>query len=397
MENQLEHKAQSLVNDLPKLLTVALKESEKNVQKKSSKHGQKAIRAYCEACDKLLDKDLVDSIPDDLLTGILRNVTTHVPLFKEYPVLRKGILKNTILLWSSSSREEVRIVALLAIHALCSRYSSLLEAAIKEMYQTYARACKSLTAHTLGQAGLMINGLVEIFSLNPAKGVGKSQSLLRQMALRIQQLMKHPGKDTSKKVYSWQFISMLRFWCELLAAPTTKVGSPYVEKLLAPLGGIISCLLSLPPTPRYYPFCFHVVASSLRLIESRNCFIPVTGALLKIISHVVKQPLYKKSKQETEESSDVITFDFVALCKVAKSDAASKAFLEAALNESFNYIFRLGKVLPPMTLPEAFHSVMESLKKIIKTNDSRQDRNLKKKVEGYTAKLQHQIKNIKVE
>lgn len=385
-ETILEYPLNCLISDIPLYLVTSLAKAGK--ANKVGKGVQKIVHLYCRTCVKLLSNEIAITIPQDLLLGVLRAISTCVALFKEYPILRKSLLKLIISLWSSWNDEQVRIVSLLAIHALCSKYSSLLDTALKKMYQQYGQACKSLNARTsLTQASLLINGLVEIFTLNPTKSVDRALSSLRQLANSIQQVIKHPGKDTVKRIFSWKFISLVRFWCQLLSCDNIDSQSPYITKLLAPLGGIICCLLSLPISPRHYPYFFHLVAATLTVMKSRQCFFPLSAVLLRIIAQVSRQPLYKMESTRP-------TFDLITLCKVSKFEITSKTYLEAVLDEAFYYLFQLSTILSPIALPEATQTIITSLKRITQSGDRQMDRNVKQQITGHLSKFQQQAREI---
>ncbi|PJF18492.1 hypothetical protein PSACC_01700 [Paramicrosporidium saccamoebae] len=370
----------ALVGPIPVSLLRALELSTKDVEK--TKRIQRVVKLFCEKTAQILADP--SSVPEDILVSLLRVLGTSSALLREYPVLRKQLAKNVVSVWSSWPSDSVRVVALLTLHHLCSRYSKVFESCLKEMYQQYGRSCRSLSMHNLGQATLMLNGLVEIFALYPEKAVAFGTRCLRQMASLVQQAMKKSDKTNVKKVLCWQFIALVRFWAHLLATMGTESA---FKALLFPVCNLLTCVLSFQSSPRFFGFHFHMVASALEMIERTGCHIPVTSCLLKIVGYVAKQPLYKLEVKKA-------AYDLVALYKVPKSETTTKGYLECVADEALFYILKLlTQQISTVTFPEQANAVLSSLKNVIK-NFPKLDRNLKKQIEGHMTKITQQKKEI---
>jgi nucleolar complex protein 2 len=312
-------------------------------------------------------------------------------LFREFPLLRKRMLRATISVWSSWPSDAVRVVALLTLHQLCRKYGKLLEGCIKVMYQQYATSCRALSMHNLGQAALLLNGLVEMFTIQPEKGVIFGTRALRQMASLIQQATKRPDKENVRKVICWQFIALIRFWCCLLAVELEKNSNSPYKTLLHPLCNMLACLLSFQTTPRYFGFHFHCIASAADLSTRAGCVIPIAASLLKIIAHISKQPLYKL---ETKKAA----YDLVALYKVTKSETSTKGYLECVGDEALFYLLQfLARQAGSLTFPEVASPILSTLKNIINGSvNIKVDRTYKKQVEGHIIKITQQMKEIEM-
>lgn len=370
----------SFIVDLPVSLTHAAQGNDGDAQK--CKRVQKVIKLYCEQVTKILEDS--GCIPEDDLIGLLRAVSTNSSLLKEYPLLRKRIIKAIVVIWSSWLSDSVRVVALLALHHLCSQYNKVYETCLKSMYQQYGKSCRSLSAHNMGQASLMLNGLVEIFALYPSKAVDFSTRCLRRLASLIQQATKKPIKDHVRKVLCWQFISLVRFWSHLVSIQSSD--GPF-KVLIHPICNMLICLLSFQFSPRYFGFHFHCIAASLEMTEKLRVHIPVLSCLLKIVEHVTKQPLYKMEMKKP-------AYDLVALYKVPKSETITKGYLECVADEALFHILKLLVIQSSeVTFPEHALSVISPLKTIINTSQ-KIDRNLKKQVEGHLSKVIQQKKAI---
>ena len=372
---------EALATFVPSILVELLEEHRTDA--KMTKQVRKLVKKYSQ--QSLLVVQAPSTVPEDILNTILRTVSTCATLYRELPILRRKLVKAIISIWARWSSDSIRITALLALHSLISRYDSLLDICLKEMYQSYFNSCKSLSAHNLGQASLLLNGLVEVFSVNPTKGCERGTRYLRQMAAALQHVIKHPMKEQLRRVFNWQFISLLRFWAHLLTSQPAN--SPYIKELLFPFTSILSsCMDIFQVSPRYFPFHLHCVAIALELVEGRGCIMSISSVLLKIIGHVCRQPLYKL---ETKKAA----YDLVTICKVSQSEILTKGYLEAVVDEAFFYLFRLLKAIPIVTFPEVSASIVTCLRELIKSVD-KIDRTLKKQIEGHLSKIAQQKKEI---
>lgn len=358
---------------------------------------QQAIKEYCERYLSIIEEHST-FLSETTMVDFLRVPSSNPELFREFPQLRKRLVKGISLLWATWPEDSVRIVALLALHAMVSRYGTLREVALRSMYTAYGRACRTLTAHTLGQASLLLNGLVEIFALAPSEGAELGLRALRQMAALLQQAIKHPLKENMRKLLCWRYVSLLRFWGHLLATQsitskgkerrvvmTEERSSPYIKKLLTPFTGILASLANLQFSPRHFPFVFHLVAAALELLETAGSIVPVTHCLLRIIRHISRQPLYRLEMHKA-------AYDLVAILKVSQSEINNKGYLEAVAEEAFYYILKFLAAAPRHLFSELALPICSDLKMIVK--EPKADRTLRKQIEGHLAKINQQRREV---
>lgn len=359
---------------------------------------RQVTKEYCERYLSIIEEHSA-LLSETVMVDLLRIPSNDPGLFREFPQLRKRLVKGISLLWATWSEDSVRIVALLALHAMVSRYGSLREVTLRSMYTAYGRACRTLTAHTLGQASLLLNGLTEVFALAPSEGTELGVRALRQMATLLQQAIKHPLKENMRKLFCWRYVSLVRFWGHLLATQSTtskdkkevrvrmseKRPSLYITKLLAPFTGILASLANLQFSPRHFPFAFHLVATALELLDAAESIVPVTHCLLRIIRHVSRQPLYRLEMRKA-------AYDLVAILKVSQSEVNSKGYLEAVVEEAFYYLLKIMAAMPRHLFSELVLPICSDLKMIAK--EPKVDRTLRKQVEGHLTKLNQQTKEV---
>lgn len=349
----------------------------KTLENTANNSAHKIIREYCNKVRLILSDP--SRLPSDNLVALLRSLGQHLKLWREYPVLRKQLVKDLISLWSSWPSDEVRIVSLLAIFHLCSRYTTLLEPARKLIYQHYGKSCKSLSVHNLGQATLMLNGVLEMFTLQPAKGAEYGQKCLRQLAKTLQQAIKSPDKEHGRMVLNWTIVAQVRLWSRLLSTQIEKdPNSPY-SKLLFPFCGILASLMNYQMAPRYFAFHFHCVEAAMELVKSLQTGLPIASCLLKIITYVAKQPLHKL---ETKKAS----YDLVAMIKVPKSETMTKGYLETVAEDACCYLIKYLAILSSSpTLPEYINPIFVAIRSILAT--PKIDGTFKKQLQSHVSKL----------
>lgn len=376
----------SFILDVPFFLTglaIDMKKADSSENKQKSL--QKIVREYCDKVVQVLEDP--SCVPEDHLCTLLRSLNqSGTILFREYPKLRKQLIKSVISIWSSWPSDSVRIVALLTLHHFCSKHSSLLEECRKIMYQHYTRSCRTLGPHNLGQATLMLNGLVEIFALQSASSIKFATKSLRQMASLIQQAIKKPLKENTKKVLCWQFIALMRFWTRLIVVTSASNKNPFRE-LVFPVTSILCCLLNFQFSPRYFAFDFHLVSCGIELMSKLSIFLPIAPCLLKIIGYVAKQPIYKLESKKA-------AYDLVALYKVPKSETCTKGYLESVGEDALFYLLQfLTHESAKMTFPEHAQAIVRSLREMT-ANNLKIDRIFKKQIEGHVSKILQQSKEI---
>lgn len=381
---------QALVSSIPAALKEA-KEAAKSSggangpDSKSSLH--RTLRLYCEAVSQFLTDP--EGLPEDALAALLRTVAQNVDFLQDFSSYRKSVLRGATVIWSTWPSEPVRVAALLTIYHLCSHYASLFPIASKLMYRQYTNCCRSLASHNLGQATLLLNGLLEIFALHPAQGAAFGIKCLRRLADLLRLAIKDSKKEQTKKVFCWSIVALLRFWTRLLSIQCVgKKGrrSPY-RQLVHPICGLLNALLAYRVAPQLFPFHFHLVSCAHELARELGLFIPVASCLLKIIGHVAKQPLHRLEVKKG-------AYDLVAIYRASKSEVGSKGYLESVAEDAlYHLLASLVNQTNSFAFPEYAEPIIGALRDIL-AREAKLDRALKKQIEGHLAKIVQQKKEI---
>ncbi len=358
---------------------------------------KRLVKAFCSKTAALLEEPNV--LGDALLAALMRAVGSRPEIFQEAPQVRKGVTTSLANIWASHPSDETRVVAFLAIHGICSRYqASLLDVALKTMYQLYVKSCKSLSGHNFGQAGLLMNGLVELYAINGSKALPFAIKFLRQMAASMCEAIKQPLKSKTALVLSWPFIARLRFFSALAtyerAAPGAvasgkpkKAVRPFAV-LIPPLCTVVSSTLTFQVASRYYPFHFHVISMAMALTRDTGATLPTASALLRIAHHAVRQPFHKLAVKKA-------AYDFVTLIKVPRSETLTKGYAEGVADEAIFYLMQLlANAAASPLFPEVAAPIVKGLSEAVASKDGKVNRTIKKQIEGHLSKVTHHQRAI---
>lgn len=287
--------------------------------------------------------------PDALSLG-LTAFPAWMPLFYNFPESRKKLVERLIMIWSSDASDQARLGAFLSIHKAASLYPKMLEAFIlKKMYSCFGKACKALSIHSMGRATFMMNGLVEVFTLDPTKSLAFASKALKALGALLQTAIKAPNKESIRKVYGWTFVWSLRFWARLCAhQPEANTWASLQTVVLQ----LINANLGYNFVPRFYAFHFHLIAAANEITRAKLVYFPVAPALLSILQKIVA------TQTKFEESGKPRVYDFTTIVKVAKTEASSRSYLDCAGEEA---LYLLGESLLTWSHSPSFPEMAQSV------------------------------------
>jgi len=317
---------QYVFNNIPEII---LEESGGGLSKSQKGRFHQIIKSYLAEIQKFFSEDSAAS-PDAIAFGLV-GLTKWVPLMVNFPETRKKLVERLVSLWSSHENDQARLNALLVIHKAASAYPKLLDGLLKKMYTSFGKACRTLSLHTMGTATFLLNGLVEIFSIDPSKAAPRAEKCVKQLASLLQASIKQPTKDSLAKVYSWTFIWSVKFLARLVA--TSK--SSEMKSLRGKVFTLIHANLNYNFVPRFYAFHFHLIGAANEICRSTAVYFPSVPFLLQVLRRIVGTA----TKPETGKPK---VYDFTTLCKMPKTEAASRCYLDCAAEEA---LFLIGESL----------------------------------------------------
>lgn len=306
-----------------------MEESGGSLSKAKKGRFHQIIKSYLAEIQKFFAEDSAAS-PDAIALGLV-GLTKWVPLMVNFPETRKKLVERLVSLWSSHGNDQARLNALLVIHKAASTYPKLLDGLLKKMYTSFGKACRTLSLHTMGTATFLLNGLVEIFSIDPSKAAPRAEKCVKQLASLLQASIKQPTKDSLAKVYCWTFIWSVKFLARLVA--TSK--SPDMKPLRSKVFTLIHANLNYNFVPRFYAFHYHMIGAANEICRSTGVYFPSVPFLLQVLSRIVGTA----TKPETGKPK---VYDFTTLCKIPKNEAGSRCYLDCAAEEA---LFLIGESL----------------------------------------------------
>jgi nucleolar complex protein 2 len=240
----------------------------------------------------------------ELLTFVLRSLSSYLPLLTPYPKIARNLLKILKDLWSSpvddtthTAYQSVRLHAFLRVRQLAlTQPFPFVDECLKCMYLAFAKNAKFMNETTLPTLHFWNNCIVELYSLDLDSSYQHAFVYIRQLALHLRTALQKKTKEALRTVYCAQYLNCCRLWVDILCAhPANKEG---LYSLVYPMTEIIMGVIRLLPTPRYLPLRLHCVRMLQQLAASTETFIPTTSILLDALNlkelHARPQKMGKK-------------------------------------------------------------------------------------------------------
>jgi nucleolar complex protein 2 len=191
-----------------------------------------------------------------MLAFILKQMENQLPYFGPFAKLSKNLLKKMLDLWGSAT-ETVRILAFINIRRMALDFPyPFIGSCLKGVYLTYVRNAKFTNPKTLPLINFMSNCVTEIYGLDWNLSYQHMFVYVRQLAIILRTSFNTKSKDSYDTVYNWQFINSIRAFVRIFSAYPNQ---PVLQLLIHPLMQIIQGVISLVPTPRYFPLRFQCV------------------------------------------------------------------------------------------------------------------------------------------
>lgn len=291
------------------------------------------IKGYLGELLKFIDQETIAS--PDAVGLVLEGIPSWMPLLRAFPESRKKLAERLVAIWSGTPSDQARLASLLALHKAIKLYPKLADRVMSKMLKGYGQACRTLSIHTLGTATFLLNGLVEIFAIEPEKSAVLAEKTVRQLSALLQASVRKPSKESMSKVYCWSFIWTARFLARLVAhAETLPNGAP-LKALGSRVLALIHGCLCYNFVPRFYAHHFHLLGAAAELCRATHTYFPAAPFLLTLLQRIVATA----TKPETAKPK---LYDFTTICKVPKSEAGSRSYLDCAAEEA---LFLLGESL----------------------------------------------------
>ena len=234
---------------------------------------------------------------------------------------------------STASDEKVKVAALLILRKICLCSRTQLERMLKGMYLKFAAASKSITPHNISTVNFLLNSMLEIYRLDHALSYHYAFLFIRQLALSVRALVSPSAKErldkgVVKRVFSWQFLYCIKFWCKFLAV-ACKGGDQNLKLLVYPVVQICMAVLtlSLKTKQQYFPFFLAIIRQLNELsIGVESTFIPTASFVLTMIESM-------NNNHSLSKAASLKPFDLSTVYKVSKAWVNTRLYFDLLLEE----------------------------------------------------------------
>jgi len=259
-------------------------------------------KSYCMFMGKLIDRTMI--------RYALSHAAKLRPLFLGLKSrLSEQHLRVMLRLWANSPHDDVSIDAFVEIRGLIvaigDKKLDVLEFGLKQAYLTFCKTARFTTARNLARIKLLADCVAKLYALDPGTGYRYAFVYIRQLAIHLRNAIvsrkqpqaqdKKPKKKKGKgasdakpqgphtNVYNWQFVNGLRVWARLLVSEATEKDSEF-RPLVYPFIQVSLGVLTLHPTPRYWPLRIEVARFVHEVASNSSTYVPLAGHLLSILA-----------------------------------------------------------------------------------------------------------------
>ncbi len=279
-----------------------------------------------QPCDQSLEDE--HTIENPLMVVVLSQSSHVIQLAYAFPALLKKIIKQSALIFGKSRSIMMKAKGLavvkLVVHARSGRdlYNdtksvdkNLLELAIKLLYKTYLEHSRQVHENNLTMISFMSQSIVsELCGIDLETTYSLAYQFLRQIANLTRLAYDNKIEKKVHHVYGWSCLQAMRLWSQFICKYAiksatllnaiksindkrvihSKVGNQ-ANMLIYPYVQLCHAILQLQPTPRYFPFKFHLLALMIDINQSTDTMVPVMHYLVEVVQSIqqCKNPTVK--------------------------------------------------------------------------------------------------------
>ncbi|GAB1600709.1 nucleolar complex protein 2 homolog isoform X2 [Argonauta hians] len=364
---KIEPSLRSILNLPP---TIDIRQPPKPNKSNKWKFVSSNVKIYLSSLLKML-KNISDNSMIDI---ILKHIHKMVIYFSMSNRLSKDLTKHLITVWSSAE-DTSRILAFLCLNKLIiMRNDSILEFCLKRMYTAYVSNCKFTSPTLLPNITFMQKTLVEILKIDEKISYQYAFVYIRQQAIHLRNALTIKKKDLCEAVYNWQYIRCLEVWTSLLCSTQSSM----LENLIFPLIEVITGVIKLVPSVRFYPLRFHCIAMLNKISASTGKFIPTLPFIVETLDCL------DLNKKCSKVSIKPVCFTYVL--KMTKTQVQDKTFKDTVVDQVYEHMLTcLSIVAHSISFPELVFPAQIQIKEVIKNckipNYSKQLKQIYEKME----------------
>eukprot|EP01094_Clydonella_sp_ATCC50884_P018054 TRINITY_DN3268_c1_g1_i1.p1 TRINITY_DN3268_c1_g1~~TRINITY_DN3268_c1_g1_i1.p1 ORF type:complete len:876 (+),score=396.46 TRINITY_DN3268_c1_g1_i1:69-2696(+) len=263
-----------------------------------------------------------------MLGYAMRRLEAFIHLYSPFVPVAKMLLKYLITTWVTGE-DATRILAFLNIRtlALVAPYP-FCEWCMKGTYLAFVRNSKSFNRKIEPHNQLLMNCTVEVFGSDLKSAYQIAFVHIRQLAIALRTAIVTKTKVAHQAVYNWSFVNAIKFFSALLVR---FVNNADLQMLQYPLIQVVSGVIHLIPTRRFFPLRFICVRALCDLAEATGTFIPVASHLLAVFDDIVG------SKKKVSRAA-AKPLDFEVTLKAPDSALNTRVYLEGVVEQSLELL-----------------------------------------------------------
>jgi len=196
------------------------------------------------------------------------------------------------------------------------------------------------------------NCVVELYGIDFIASYQHAFVYIRQIAIHLKECYENKkNKKTVESVYNWQTFHSIRVWVKLLCANPNQqdlwlLGLPIVQ--------LIHGIMSLVPTPRYYPLRIHYLHLLNEMAQSRvKSTKPFFLNSLSYILEMLTYPFFHKNIKPWSGKPQYFTYTLKAPEKILQTYAFYEAVMREVLELIVTYFdcYKKSVTFPELALP----------------------------------------------
>ncbi|KAL7668042.1 hypothetical protein ACOME3_008760 [Neoechinorhynchus agilis] len=304
-----------------------------HVHSKSWNKNKGYIRAFLSNLIEL-GSNVLDS--SDICSMVLRTDLKALPLYAEFPLIERKLIKHLVQVWSSSSRSTINgRISFICLHKIASSGRSKAEdikapedplhCVLKFMINDYLANTRRVTEETCDVIGFMQNSIADICAINPDLAYPICFVHMRNLAIKLRQAIRNP-KEKLKEVTCWPFMKGLELWTTVICLNNNPADS--IELLVAPLVQLITETMRIcGQSPRYQPLRFFCIAKLISLCKEKKTFIPVLRQIEDALRLIDLNRNTKTANRNNENEPN-----FVFSLKLNKEQMQTNSFQDSVVD-----------------------------------------------------------------
>ncbi|KAI7898298.1 Noc2p family-domain-containing protein [Cokeromyces recurvatus] len=294
---------------------------------------EKTIQLFLNNCVRFL-RELSE---DDIIQYVLEQLEPCTLYFGPFAKLSREYLRVLLDRWSDVALSEetrhqcYKAIRQLGTAAIDANRKNYMPNVLKGVYLIFANRSTKINEASLPVIQQMLEEAADIYTIDPNLSYEHVTIYIRQLADHLKQAKKQKTIESFKQIYTWQYISCLDFWANVIGVtcdPTMGENSA-MQTLVHPLVEVILHTIRLNPTLQFLPLRIHLIRTLTGFVDATGYYIPLAPFLFEILSSDV----FKNNRLPEQDLPD---FDWSLHLKTPKSYLQSKNYQDAVFNVMYD-------------------------------------------------------------